>query len=193
MLPIVLYPHPSLRFKARRVTRVTDTLRQQATEMFESMYDANGIGLAAPQVALPYQMFILNTAGDPEQKDLEKVILNPEILEKTGTAEGQEGCLSFPELFQKVRRAKTIRVKYQTLEGLEVEEALTGLHAKAFQHEYDHLHGVLFIDKLGPIGKIAARGAIASFERLHLQDQKKGEIPTDAELLARLEELAQLA
>jgi peptide deformylase len=193
MLPIVLHPHPALRFKARPVTRVTDTLRQQAMQMFESMYEANGVGLAAPQVALPYQMFILNTSGDPEQKDLEKVVLNPEILEKTGTAEGTEGCLSFPELFQKVRRAKIVRVKYQTLDGTEVEETLSGLPGKAFQHEYDHLHGVLFIDKLGPIGKIAARGAIAAFERMHLQAQKKGEIPSDAELLARLEELAKLA
>lgn len=190
MLPIVLYPHPSLRFKARPVSRVTDTLREQVRGMFESMYEANGVGLAAPQVALPYQLFILNTSADPEQKDLEKVVLNPEILEKQGSVEGTEGCLSFPELFYKVRRAKTVRVKYQTLEGEVVEETLSGLPGKAFQHEYDHLHGVLFIDKLGPIGKIAARGGIAAFERMHAQAQKKGEIPPDAELIARLEELA---
>ena len=190
MLPIVLYPHPALRFKARPLTRVTDLVQLQVAQMFGSMYEAEGVGLAAPQVALPYQLFILNTSADPDQKDLEKVVINPEILEKQGSVEGSEGCLSLPELFQKVRRAKTVTVRYQTLTGESVEETLSGLAGKAFQHEYDHLHGILFIDKLGTIGKISARGAIAAFEREYAIAQKKGDLPSNSELIARLEELA---
>src|SRR5207244_3989052 len=119
--------------------------------------------------------------------------LNPVIVEKKGIVEDEEGCLSFPGLYQKVRRAKAVKVHAYNLKGDAVEIEATGLAARAWQHEIDHLNGVLFIDKMGPIAKLAARGAVKDFEREFRKAQEKGEIPPDAkieEYLKALEEEA---
>src|SRR5262245_54057441 len=101
-LKIVKYPHPSLRYKAAALTHVDETIRSAARAMIELMYSHKGLGLAGPQVGLPYRLFVVNYAGDPAQKEAEAAYLNPVILEKKGgTVEAEEGCLSFPELFQK--------------------------------------------------------------------------------------------
>src|SRR5262249_49735248 len=108
---------------------------------------------------------------------------------KKGTVEGEEGCLSFPQLYQKVRRAKTVRVQAYNLQGQLVELEASDLAARVLQHEYDHLHGVLFIDKLGTIGKLAARGALRECEYVDMGAQDGGGIPPDAEIEKRLTEL----
>src|SRR3569623_1006645 len=105
-LKIVQYPHPALRHEAVPRTAIDDTKRHAAAAMLALMYEQNGLGLAAPQVGLPFQMFVVNYGGDPAEKELEGVYINPVILEKEGTMEGEEGCLSFPKLFRKVRRAE---------------------------------------------------------------------------------------
>src|SRR5262245_18762222 len=110
-LKIVHYPHPSLRHKAKALTGIDETTRTVARKMLELMYEHHGLGLAAPQVGLPVQMFVANYAGDPEKKEAEGVYINPVILDKQGTIEGEEGSLSFPQLYQKVRRAKNVRVQ----------------------------------------------------------------------------------
>jgi peptide deformylase len=190
-LKIVQYPHPSLRFPARPLTRITKEIEAAADEMLQLMYDHRGLGLAAPQVGLPYQLIVLNAESDPEKKELEGVFINPVILEKKGgTVEADEGCLSFPKLFQRVRRARTVRVQAYTLKGEPFEATVSDLPARLWQHEVDHLHGILFIDKFGPIAELAARGFLRSFELDYEKAQEKGEIPPDAEITKTLGELA---
>lgn len=164
-------------------------IRLQVGEMFDLMYEAKGLGLAATQVALPFQFIVMNISGDPEQKADEQVFINPVLVERKGAMEGDEGCLSFPGLFQKVRRAKTVKVAAYDLEGKPVEIIASDLAARAWQHEIDHLNGVLFIDKLGVIGKLAARGALKELEDEFRKMQNRGEIPPEVEIKALLDSL----
>ena len=99
MLEIVKYPHPALRYASRPIMEIDDALRSTVREMFELMYEARGIGLAANQVALPFRFFVLNLTADPEQRDQEQVFINPEIVKRHSSAEGEEGCLSLPGLY----------------------------------------------------------------------------------------------
>jgi peptide deformylase len=192
-LKIVKYPHPALRHVARPLTNVDRKVQLVATRMLELMYEHAGLGLAGPQVGLPFRIFVANYAGDPEKPDLQGVFINPEILEKKGTQEGDEGCLSFPELFQKVRRAKTVKVEAYDLTAQRVEFELSDLQARIWQHEIDHLDGKLFIDKFGTIAKLASRGALKDFERDYRKSQTRGEIPPDPEIEAALKQLEELA
>src|SRR5262249_60772542 len=107
--------------------------------MFDLMYDARGIGLAANQVALPFRFFILNVTADPEQKDQEQVFINPEIVKRHSSIEDEEGCLSFPGIYFKVRRAKKIKVRAYDLKGEPIEVDADDLLSRAIQHETDHL------------------------------------------------------
>ena len=158
MLRIVPYPHLALRYESRPVTQIDDDLRTKVRAMFELMYEASGIGLAANQVALPYRFFILNLTADPEQKDQEQVFINPEIVKRHSSIEDEEGCLSFPGLYAKVRRAKKIKVRAFDLKGNPVEIDAEDLQSRAIQHETDHLSGQLFIDHLGSLGAELHRG-----------------------------------
>ncbi len=158
MLEIVNYPHPALRYSSRPVTQIDDELRATVRMMFELMYAAKGIGLAANQVALPFRFFILNLTADPEQTDQEQVFINPEIVKRHSAVEDEEGCLSLPGLYGNVRRAKRIRVKCYDLEGNLVEHDADELFSRAVQHETDHLDGKLFIDYLDTSGAEIARG-----------------------------------
>jgi peptide deformylase len=189
-MKIVLYPHPSLRHPARPLTAIDKKVHLQVREMFDLMYEARGLGLAANQVALPYQLLIMNLAADPNQPEREEVYINPVIVDRKGSVEDEEGCLSFPGLYQKVRRAKNVKVRAYNFKGESVEIDASDLAARVWQHESDHLHGVLFIDKMGPIAKLASRGALKEFERDYRRAQERGELPPDAAiepLLAALE------
>lgn len=188
-MKIVNYPHPSLRHPAKPLTAIDAKVIRAAEEMLALMYENKGLGLAAPQVALPYQLIVLNPTTDPIQKDQEGAFINPVIMERKGTIEGEEGCLSFPGLYQKIRRAKTVTVHAYNLKGQAVEITASDLPARLWQHEIDHLNGVLFIDKMGPIGKLASRGYLREFEETFQKARDKGEIPSDEELLERLTEL----
>jgi peptide deformylase len=160
--------------------------------MFDLMYEARGLGLAANQVALPYQLLIMNLTADPKQPDQEGVYINPMIIDRKGSVEEEEGCLSLPNLFGKVRRSKTVKVRAYNLKGESVEITANDLHARVWQHEIDHLHGILFIDKLGPIGKLNSRSSVKEFERDFRKAQERGEIPPDVELEKQLAELEQI-
>jgi peptide deformylase len=186
-MKIVQYPHPALRHKTRPLTSIDEEVRKQVAQMLELMYEARGIGLAANQVVLPYQIFVMNETADFNQREHERVFLNPVILERKGSVEGEEGCLSFPQLYQKVRRARTIRVQAYNLKGEQVDEVFEDMPARVCQHEIDHLHGVLFIDKMGAIAKLACRGTLREFEREYRKAQERGEIPPNAELEKLLE------
>ena len=189
-MKIVHYPHPALRHAAKPLTSIDKELRLQCGQMIELMYEARGLGLAATQVALPFQLLVMNITGDPEQRDREEILINPVIVERKGIVEDEEGCLSFPGLYQKIRRAKTLKVQAYDVKGQLVEKVVHDLEARAWQHEIDHLNGVLFIDKMGTIAKLAARGSVKNFEREFRRAQEKGEIPPDTEieqLLAAIE------
>ena len=123
------------------------------------MYQQKGVGLAANQVGLPYRFFILNLEGDPA-KAPEYVFLNPEIAGRSGTVEAEEGCLSFPEIYAPVKRSEKVVLSAYNLDGEELNYELSGLFARAVQHEYDHLDGVLFIDRLTPSGLLSVKQAL---------------------------------
>ena len=187
---IVHYPHPALRHKATPIKAIDNDLHLQIGEMKELMYEAKGLGLAAPQVALPFQLLVMNVTGDPKQPEREEVFLNPRIVERKDYMSGEEGCLSFPGLYQDVRRSQTIKVQAYNLKGQLVEKVVSDLEARAWQHEIDHLNGVLFIDMMGPIAKLMARSSVKTFEKAFRDAQAKGEIPPDLEIekvLAALE------
>lgn len=178
-MKIVQYPHPSLRHKADPVASIGKELHLQVGRMLELMYEHEGLGLAAPQVDANNRVLVMNFSGDPAQKEHEFVAINPVILEAKGAVDDREGCLSFPNLFAKVRRAKQVRVQAYNLKGELYEMTATDLSARVWQHEIDHLDGVLFIDKMGMLGRLNSRKAlqelIAEFEQM----KKKGELPSD--------------
>src|SRR6516164_1993688 len=187
-MKIVFYPHPALRHPAKPLGAIDRQVHLDAGRMLELMYANKGLGLAANQVFLPYRIVVINPTGDPQQRDREKVLLNPVILERKGTIEGEEGCLSFPGLFQKIRRAKTVSVQAYNLRGEVIEKTVSDLEARLWQHEVDHLDGILFIDKMGTIARLASRGALREFEQEYQRGQEKGEIPPTAEMERLLKE-----
>jgi peptide deformylase len=188
-MKIVQFPHPALRRPVRPLTAIDKNVRLQAAEMLELMYAARGVGLAANQVVLPYQMIVMNETADPEQKEHELVLLNPVVLERKGSVEGEEGCLSFPKLFQKVRRAKSVKVQAYGLEGQLLDINASDMVARILQHEIDHLRGELFIDKMGTLARLASRSTLKEFEHTFRRAQERGEVPSDAELMKMLEAL----
>ena len=177
MLEIVKYPHPALRYASRPIEQIDDALRSNIRAMFDLMYDARGIGLAANQVALPFRFFVLNLTADPEQTDQEQVFINPEIVKRHSSTEDEEGCLSLPGLYSKVRRAKRIRVRAYDLEGNLVEHDIADLFSRAVQHETDHLDGKLFIDYLEPLAMRTAEQKLREFEQSYLQAQRERRDP----------------
>jgi peptide deformylase len=180
-MKIVQYPHPALRAKAAPVTTIDKDLHLLAGHMLELMYDAEGLGLAAPQVAQGVQLLVMNFEGKPDSKEQEHVAINPVIVESKGTIEGREGCLSFPGLYQKVRRHKTVKVRYYTLAGELREMTCSELPSRVWQHEIDHLNGTLFIDKMGPLGRMASKKELEAFIQEFEDDKKKGVLPADLE------------
>ena len=191
MLRIVKYPHPALRHESKPLRRVDNELKETVREMFDLMYEQKGVGLAANQVELPYRFFITNTEGDP-QKGQEFVFLNPVISKRSGTEEAEEGCLSFPEIFAPVKRSAKVTISAYNLAGEEVNYELSGLFARAVQHEYDHLDGVLFIDRLTPTGMLSVKQALLDLEMQFEGDRERGIIPDDRQIVSRLAELEAL-
>jgi len=185
-MEIVQYPHPALRWKSKPVQEINADLRKIVAEMFELMYASKGIGLAANQVALPYRLFVINLSGDAAEKDEEHVFINAEILKRKGTAEGEEGCLSFPGLYGPVRRASEVIVEAFDLSGEAFEFDLDDLGARAVQHEADHIDGVLFIDRMSDSARRNADAMVADFETRFRRQQAEGKTPSDEELRRQL-------
>ncbi|MCU0760583.1 MAG: peptide deformylase [Steroidobacteraceae bacterium] len=147
-LTILEYPDPRLRTRATPVTVFDAALSALVDDLFETMYAAPGIGLAASQVNVHKRLIVIDVS---ENHDAPRVFVNPEILSKEGAAVGEEGCLSVPNIFDKVPRAQRIRVRSQDRTGAVVEEDLEGLLAVCLQHEMDHLEGKLFVDYLSDL------------------------------------------
>jgi peptide deformylase len=152
ILRIYHYPEPVLKQPAAPVASIDDDLRQLAADMAETMYAAPGVGLAAPQVGIGKRLIVLDCAGKDEPPQLVTAI-NPEILAREGETFEEEGCLSVPGYYARVERAAKVRVRYLDLDGESRELEAEGLWAACFQHEIDHLDGVLFVDHLSPLKK----------------------------------------
>lgn len=188
-LELVEFPHPALLRRARPLVRIDDTIHDVVEQMFEIMYQAGGIGLAATQVALPYRLFVVNLEARPDAGE-ELVYINPSLSRPRGNAVQEEGCLSLPGLRMDVRRPEQIVVKAWSLEGEPFEEDLDGLLARVVQHEFDHLEGRLFTDRLPDAAALEARRSLDTFREVFAGKQSRGELPIDAELLAQLDRLA---
>lgn len=186
---ILRYPHPTLRHVSKPLRRVDAELERNVRQMFELMYAEKGIGLAANQVDLPYRLFVINLESNPQRRDQEFVFINPVLSRRKGMVEAEEGCLSLPGLYGQVKRPEKLTVSAYNLAGDEVTMELSGLFARAVQHEIDHLDGVLFIDRLSPTDQMAVREPLSEFEVAFAGSRQRGDIPDDAEIAARLRDL----
>ena len=149
---ILEYPDPRLREVAKPVARVDDEIRRLVDDMAETMYDAPGVGLAAPQIGVGQRVFVIDIAGEDEPSAL-RVFINPELTASSGTQTWEEGCLSFPGVSEEIKRAERVKVRALDRDGQPFELEADGLLAVAIQHENDHLNGVLMIDKLSALKK----------------------------------------
>jgi peptide deformylase len=177
-LDIVKYGHPVLRQKGKRIERVTPEIRKLAADMLETMYAAEGLGLAAQQVGQALLLTVIDvaTADRPSQlfidgkpQDLATsmplVLVNPQILEWEGEQIGTEGCLSIPDVNADIRRAERVTVRAQKLDGQEIVFEGTGLLARSVQHEIDHLNGMLFISRMDPATRVSFEGKLKKMEK----------------------------
>lgn len=192
MLQVLKYPHPTLLRPAKPLKRVDAELRTMIAEMFDTMYEHKGIGLAGPQVGLPYRLFVVNETGDSREKDQEFVFINPVLSKPKGSEESEEGCLSLPKLYAPVRRPASIQVTAYNLQGQAVTYSSEGLFARVVQHENDHLDGVMFIDRLSPTALIDVKPGLEEFREEFMRKREFGEIPSDAKIFAHLAELEKL-
>lgn len=148
---IICLPDERLRLLSEPVGEITPEIRKLVTDMFETMYDAPGIGLAAIQIAIPRRVITMDLARKDEPK-VPRAFINPEILwASEETSPYEEGCLSIPDYYEKVERPSRVRVRYMDVDGKIIEEDADGLYATCIQHEIDHLNGVLFIDYLSKL------------------------------------------
>ena len=167
ILPIVTYGHPVLRQKGATITEITPEITQLIADMQETMVDANGLGLAAQQVAKELQLTVIDVTGvtdrpstleiDGKEVDPESlmplVLMNPEVTPLNDPVAGPEGCLSFPELYADITRPEKVEVKGMNEKGEQLHFICGGLLARAVQHETDHLNGILFIDRMSKSAK----------------------------------------
>ncbi|MBI3252171.1 MAG: peptide deformylase [Candidatus Omnitrophica bacterium] len=158
VLPVVKFPDKILKTKTLEVSKITETERALVRDMIETMYAEKGVGLAANQVGVSRQIFV---ASPDQARGRELVFFNPKILKKEGVVKEFEGCLSVPEFYEPVRRAKKVWIRAMNLAGKIVEMKGEGLLSRIFQHEIDHLNGILFIDRLGFLKSRSARKKLA--------------------------------
>ncbi|MEM7624025.1 MAG: peptide deformylase [Planctomycetota bacterium] len=161
-LAVVLYPAPVLRRVAAPLAEVTDYVRAVALRMIDLMYEARGVGLAAPQVGLPWRMFVANPTHEPGE---DRVFINPVLREPApATAPHDEGCLSLPQITVEVTRPTAITIDALDLDGQPFSLTSDDFAARVWQHEFDHLNGVLILDKMTRIDRMANKRAIAELE-----------------------------
>jgi peptide deformylase len=184
ILPILQYGDPILRAKGRRIEKIDERIRELVANMIETMHAAHGVGLAAQQVGEALQLTVLDVSAVEDRpstlklngKDVDPksvmpiVLINPEIELRGETEVGVEGCLSFPEITGDIERSQSVLVRAQVLKGDIFQIEATGLLARAIQHEHDHLHGILFIDRM----RSAAKAALSSRLKRLQKETKHG-------------------
>ncbi len=164
--PIVIYGDPVLREKAEPVGEVNQEVKDLVSDMVDTLKKAQGLGLAAPQIGVPKRIFIVDLSAIDINGSL-KVFIDPEIVD-TGDeqSEYEEGCLSFPGLYQKIARPATVRVRATDLDGNQFELEADGMLARAVLHEYDHLEGILFIDRMSPLTRTMLKGRLRKLQKV---------------------------
>jgi len=189
-LEVIHYPHPTLRYPAKPIRRVDQELQQTIRRMFELMYQHEGVGLAANQVDLPLQLFVINPAGKPGEGE-ERVFINPVVSSPKGKDQAEEGCLSIPSLNAEVMRPLSVRITAYDASGNEIDEVVDGFLARVIQHEYDHLQGVLFIDRIPETTLQQMQPELEEFEMEFRAHQESGKIPSNEQIIARLKQIEQ--
>ena len=165
ILTILEFPDDRLRKKAATVKAVDEKIKKLAEDMLETMYESKGVGLAATQVNVQQRVIVIDVS---EEKNAPMYLINPEITEKDGVKESEEGCLSVPTFYEKVKRAEHVRVKALDKEGQPFEFEARDLLAVCVQHEMDHLDGKLFVDYLSPLKRQRIK---AKLEKIHRQEK----------------------
>jgi len=164
VLEILKYPYPTLKKRSKEVKQIDEGIKTLIHDMAETMYEANGIGLAACQVGVPQRVIVLDISPiDPQQSFF--AMINPEIISEEGEIDHEEGCLSVPDFFEKVKRKEKIRVKGISPEGKEMEVAGEGILAFVLQHEIDHLNGILILDRLSYLKREIYRNKLKKEKR----------------------------
>ena len=163
-LKISKYGSDVLRQVAQPVEEITDEIRQIAEDMLKIMYDSDGVGLAAPQIGISRRIVVIDAKPDDPFSD-PIALINPEIVERTGQADAEEGCLSVPEVSGDVKRAEKVTVEALDLDGKKVQIEATDLLARVVQHEIDHLNGVLFVDHLGRLKQQLIKKQLRKIEK----------------------------
>ena len=169
-LEVIKYPDPRLRQPARPVEHFDERLRALVARMFELMRTHHGVGLAAPQVGVSQRLFVMNHSGQPDD---DRVYVNPELFDINGSEQGEEGCLSLPEITAMIDRGQGVRMVARDVEGNSFEQDASGYVARIWQHEFDHLNGVLITDRMGDVAKMAHRKALRELEREYEARQPK--------------------
>jgi|SRR5688572_4581502 len=178
--PIVMYGDPVLRQKAKDIDPGTDILAL-VEDMFETMYAASGVGLAAPQIGKSLRLFVIDGSAieEPGMENFKKVFVDPQMIEEIGTPwDYEEGCLSIPNIREKITRKERLTIRYFDENWNAHEETFDGLRARIIQHEYDHIEGKMFVDYLTPLKKRLLKGKLA--------DISKGKVDTEYRILAPL-------
>jgi peptide deformylase len=179
ILPILQYGDPILRAKGERIENIDERIRDLAANMIETMHEAHGVGLAAQQIGEALQVTVLDVSAVEDRpstltlsgKDVDPksampiVLINPEVDLRGDTELGVEGCLSFPEITGDIERAQSVLVRAQSLEGEMFQIEASGLLARAIQHEHDHLHGILFIDRMNSAAKVALSSRLKRLQK----------------------------
>ncbi len=167
LLPIVHYPEPVLLTVGRPLSDedLANGIRGLVDDMFETMENAGGVGLAAPQVGVSKRLFVMDVPGDDEGDRERHVLINPEILHFEGEQVGDEGCLSFPGLFQVVKREMRVIARALNIDGEEFELDVSGLAARCILHETDHCDGIVFLDRMSPLKRQLAKRKIKTLQK----------------------------
>jgi peptide deformylase len=174
-LKIIHWPDPRLKRVSKPVETFGNSLKALAQRMFELMRESEGVGLAAPQVGLNIRLFVMNPTGEPGDA---RVYVNPVLSDGEGEEEGEEGCLSLPEIRTKVIRFKQMKMTARDLDGKPIEEAASGFVPRIWQHEFDHLNGTLITDRMGPVARMGARKLLKELEEKFLKENPKAVIKT---------------
>lgn len=178
--PVTVFGDPVLRKTAEPITADFENLEGFIQNMFETMYNSEGIGLAAPQVGLSIRIFVLDTTHEEEDEPagIKKAFINPVIIEKFGEPWAMnEGCLSVPEIKEDVVRPESVKIKYVDENFVEHEEVFNGLTARVIQHEYDHLEGIMFVDYLNPLKKRILKSKLTAISKGKVIPKYKIKVP----------------
>lgn len=181
-LPIIAYGDPVLKRKGEEIDKDYPTLQELIANMFDTMYAAHGVGLAAPQVGLSIRLFIIDASpfaeDEPTLKDFKKVFINAEMIDEHGEKWSfNEGCLSIPDIREDVNRYPDIRINYFDENWVEYEEDFSGLAARIIQHEYDHIEGKLFTEKLSPLRKAMIKSKLDAISKGQINVDYKMKFP----------------